>query len=301
MLDVCLLGTAGVMPIPTRHLTSCFLRCNGKGILIDCGEGTQVALQKSPYSFMDIDYILLTHNHPDHFNGLPGLLSSIAFNGRKKEITIIAPEAMQQTIAVMLQITPRLPYKLYFHGLKKDIEDIDLSPFTIHAFKVEHNTICYGYSIEIKRQPKFEVDKAKQLNIPVQYWNDLQHGQTIKINGKKYKPESVMGKERKGLKIVYCTDSRPCGNIEICAREADLLILEGMYGDLEMQQDAIEKKHMMMWEAATIASKAKVKELWFTHYSPYVQDPYDYVDTFNSIYPGKIVEDGTIRTFTFQN
>ena len=60
MLDICLLGTGGMMPLPYRWLTSMMARCNGSSLLIDCGEGTQIALREKGWSPRSIDVICFT-------------------------------------------------------------------------------------------------------------------------------------------------------------------------------------------------------------------------------------------------
>ena len=68
MLDVCLLGSGGMMPLPYRWLTSLMARFNGSSLLIDCGEGTQIAIKEKGWSFKPIDVICFTHYHGDHFD-----------------------------------------------------------------------------------------------------------------------------------------------------------------------------------------------------------------------------------------
>ena len=66
MLDVCLLGTGGMMPLPYRKLTACMTRFNGHSLLIDCGEGTQVGIKERGWSVKPLDAICFTHFHADH-------------------------------------------------------------------------------------------------------------------------------------------------------------------------------------------------------------------------------------------
>ena len=159
------------------------------------------------------------------------------------------------------------------------------------AFKVKHNVVCYGYSLEIDRSGKFNPQKAKELNIPVQNWNRLQKGETVTIAGETYTPEMVMGAARKGLKVTYSTDTRPVDSIIKAAENADLFICEGMYGEPDKDAKAVEYKHMTFKEAAMIAAKAQPKEMWLTHYSPSLIRPADYMDTvtniFENAHPGK--------------
>ena len=291
MLDVCLLGTSGMMPLPNRWLTSLLTRYNGSNILIDCGEGTQIALKESGWSPNPIDVILFTHYHADHISGLPGMLLSMANADREEPVLLVGPRGLKKVVLSLLIIAGGLPFELYFHELQDKTETIEINGYTINAFKVKHNVPCYGYSISISRLGKFDVDKAKELEIPVNYWNKLQHGETVTFGDRELTPDMVMGPERKGLKVTYSTDSRPCDAIIDAARDSDLFICEGMYGEKDKLQSAKDKKHMTFYEAAEIARAANVEELWLTHFSPSLMNPKQYMkevrDIFSNAHLGK--------------
>ena len=161
MLDVCLLGTAGMMPLPNRWLTSCLCRFNGVGLLIDCGEGTQVALRAAGFSPNPISIICLTHYHADHVSGLPGLLLSMGNSDRTEPVTIVGPKGLERVVNSLRVIAPELPFEIIFHEISSEDESFELMGYNIHAFKVNHNVLCYGYSISIPRQGKFDVEKLK--------------------------------------------------------------------------------------------------------------------------------------------
>ncbi len=284
MLDVCLLGTAGMMPLPNRWLTSLLTRYNGSNILIDCGEGTQIALKESGWSPNPIDVILFTHFHADHISGLPGMLLSMANADRVEPVLLVGPRGLEKVVRSLLVIAGGLPFELNFRELKEKNETIVINGYTINAFKVNHNVPCYGYSISISRLGKFDATKAKELNIPVNLWNRLQHGGTVEFEGNIYQPDMVMGPERKGLKVTYSTDSRPCEAIVNAAKESDLFICEGMYGEKDKLQSAKDKKHMTFYEAAKLAKEAKVEELWLTHFSPSLMNPKQYMNEVRDIF-----------------
>ncbi len=284
MLDVCLLGTAGMMPLPNRWLTSLLTRYNGSNILIDCGEGTQIALKESGWSPNPIDVILFTHFHADHISGLPGMLLSMANADRTEPVLLVGPRGLEKVVKSLLVIAGGLPFELHFRELKEKNETIVINGYTINAFKVNHNVPCYGYSISISRLGKFDATKAKELNIPVNLWNRLQHGETVEFEGDTFQPDMVMGPERKGLKVTYSTDSRPCESIVNAAKESDLFICEGMYGEKDKLQSAKDKKHMTFYEAAKLAKEAKVQELWLTHFSPSLMNPKQYMNEVRDIF-----------------
>lgn len=285
MLDVCLLGTSGMMPLPGRWLTSLMTRFNGSSLLIDCGEGTQIAIREKGWSVHSIDIICITHFHGDHISGLPGLLLSMGNSDRTEPVYMIGPAGLKKVVDSLRVIAPELPFELKFIELNKAYEEIELYGYIIQAFHVRHNIPCYGYSILIKRSGKFYPEKAKENNIPIKYWNLLQKGQTIEEDGILYTPDMVLGPERKGIKLTYCTDSRPTKAIVENAKGADLLICEGMYGDNDKDNKAKEYKHMTFSEAAKIARDAGVKELWLTHYSPSLTRPEEFINEARQIFP----------------
>jgi len=288
MLDVCLLGTGGMMPLPYRWLTSLMMRYNGQSILIDCGEGTQVAMKEKGWSPNPIDIICFTHYHADHISGLPGMLLTMGNAERTEPLLMIGPKGLQRVVNALRVIAPELPFEIRFLELEEAKQRIQFDGFYIDAFKVNHNVVCYGYSMVVERAGKFQVDKALALNIPKQCWSHLQKGETIEVEGKEITPNMVMGDPRKGLKVTYCTDSRPTDSIREYAAESDLFICEGMYGEPENQAKAKDKKHMTMQEAAQIAKMANVKELWLTHYSPSVTRPEEFVKEIRKIFPETI-------------
>ena len=291
MLDVCLLGTGGMMPLPRRYLTSLMCRYNGSNILIDCGEGTQVAIKQKGWSFKPIDVLCITHYHADHISGLPGLLLTMGNAERTEPLLMIGPKGLEKVVNSLRIIAPELPFDIEFIELTENLQTIQMEEYRIKAFKVNHKVTCYGYSIEIDRSGKFNPEKAKKLGIPLQKWGVLQKGESVEINGGKYTPDMVMGEPRKGLKVTYSTDTRPVPNIVQAATGADLFICEGMYGEPDKEAKAKEYKHMTFYEAAELAKQAQVKEMWLTHYSPSLIHPENYMGDvrkiFPNAYPGK--------------
>ncbi len=285
MLDVCLLGTGGMMPLPYRWLTSMMARYNGKSILIDCGEGTQIAMKEKGWSPKPIDIICFTHYHADHISGLPGMLLTMGNAERTEPLLMIGPKGLSRVVSSLRVIAPELPFEIRFKELTEAEESMQFDGFHIDAFRVNHNVVCYGYSLVIERKGRFMVEKAKELNIPVNCWNRLQHGETVETPEGTYTPDMVMGEERKGIKVTYCTDTRPTPAICGHGKGADLLILEGMYGEPEKKAKAREYKHMTFYEAARIATEAEPKLMWLTHYSPSLTRPEEYMKEVKRIFP----------------
>lgn len=300
MLDVCLLGTGGMMPLPYRWLTSLMVRYNGSSLLIDCGEGTQIAIKEKGWSFKPIDVICFTHYHGDHISGLPGLLLTMGNADRTEPLTLIGPKGLERVVNALRVIAPELPFPIKCIEIREPEETFEMNGYRLKAFRVNHNILCYGYTMEVDRAGKFDVERAKAAEIPQKYWGILQRGETLEHEGRVLTPDMVLGPARKGLKLTYCTDTRPTESIKNNAEEADLFICEGMYGEKDKQKKAREYKHMTFYEAAELARDAKVKELWLTHYSPSLTRPEEYMNDVREIFPEAVAaKDGRSMELVF--
>ena len=303
MLDVCLLGTGGMMPLPYRWLTSMMTRCGGSNLLIDCGEGTQIALKEKGWSPKPIDFICFTHYHADHISGLPGLLLTMGNAERTEPLLLVGPKGLERVVGALRTIAPELPFPLQFLELDLPRHRMQLGPYVVDAYRVNHNVTCYGYAVSIPRAGRFDIARAKEHGIPQEFWSRLQKkGEPVKAeDGRVFTPDMVLGPDRKGLKVVYCTDTRPVPVIAEYAKDADLMICEGMYGEKEKAAKAREYKHMTFYEAAALAKEAGPKELWLTHYSPSLTRPEEYMDEVRSIFPAaKAARDGWSMELQFE-
>ena len=285
MLDVCLLGCGGMMPLPYRWLTSLMTRYNGSSLLIDCGEGTQIAIKEKGWSFKPIDVICFTHYHGDHISGLPGLLLTMGNADRREPLTLIGPKGLERVVTALRVIAPELPFPIYCVEIEGTEQTFEMNGYRLNAFRVNHNVLCYGYALEIDRAGKFDPERAKAEQIPQMYWKHLQKGETVEYEGRILTPDLVLGPPRKGIKLTYTTDTRPTDSIRENAKGSDLFICEGMYGEKEKIAKAREYKHMTFYEAAQLAKDAQVKEMWLTHYSPSLTRAEEYMDDVRKIFP----------------
>ena len=285
MLDVCLLGCGGMMPLPYRWLTSLMTRYNGSSLLIDCGEGTQIAIKEKGWSFKPIDVICFTHYHGDHISGLPGLLLTMGNADRREPLTLIGPKGLERVVTALRVIAPELPFPIHCVEIEGAEQTFEMNGYRLKAFRVNHNVLCYGYALEIDRAGKFDPERAKAEQIPQMYWKHLQKGETVEYEGRILTPDLVLGPPRKGIKLTYTTDTRPTDSIRENAKGSDLFICEGMYGEKEKIAKAREYKHMTFYEAAQLAKDAQVKEMWLTHYSPSLTRAEEYMDDVRKIFP----------------
>lgn len=301
MLDIALLGTGGMMPLPDRFLTSLMLRLEGRMMVIDCGEGTQVTMKQLGWGFKNIDVICFTHYHADHISGLPGLLLTIGNSARTEPLTLVGPKGLCKVYEGFKAICPELPFDVELIELEPDSE-ICVGVFNIKSLKVNHKIICYAYRVNVKRAGRFNVEKAVAFNVPKRVWSILQKQPSVEFEGKVYTSDMVLGDDRRGLSVSYCTDTRPVDALPDFVRKSDLFICEGMYGEDEKANKAKEYKHMLFSEAARIAKAADVKEMWLTHFSPAMPFPEMYIDNARSIFENtQLGKDRKNVTLMFDN
>lgn len=269
--------------------------------MVDCGEGTQIAVKKAGWSFHPIDTICFTHYHADHISGLPGMLLTMGNAERKEPLTLIGPKGLQRVVSALRVIAPELPFEVHCMEIQEPEQVFYLHGYKITAFMVRHNVPCYGYTIEIERQGRFQVERAQQEGIPKHYWGILQKGDTVAYEGHIYTPDMVMGPPRRGIKLTYCTDTRPAESLVKNASGSDLLICEGMYAEPEKLAKAKQYKHMTFYEAAQVAKDAAVKELWLTHFSPSLVRAEDYMPKVRGIFQNAYLgKDGKMIEMNFE-
>lgn len=298
MMDVCLPGTGGMLPLVHRYLTCCWIEVMGKAVLIDCGEGTQMALSASKCRVNRMEALLITHFHADHISGLPGLMLTLGNQGKTTPLLIAGPEGIGRVVSSLLVIARQLPFEIVIKELsRKEGETFEAGGMQISSLPLHHKVPCLGYSAEYRRKPIFNPQKAASLGIPVTFYKNLHAGENVEFDGKIYTPDMVLDGARKPIKVTYCTDTRPFDEMADFARGSDLFVCEGMYFDSEMREKMDEKHHMLFADAAEIAVKAAVPELWLTHYSPALTHPEEYKSKAKEMFGGIVISyDGIKKT-----
>lgn len=289
MIDVHLIGTGGMLPLPERWLTSMWLEYNGRACLVDCGEGTQIAINRHGIKLSHLDILLITHVHADHVSGLAGLLLSLGNCGKTDVLKIYGHTGITPVIKQLCCICPVLPFELEIYELPLCESQFEWNDMIISAIPLKHSVDCLGYSFILNRKPVFNPQKAKSLNVDVKYWKDLHAGKPVTVDGREITQEMVTDEQRKPIKVTYMTDSKYFNKMIDFAKDSDLLISEGMYGDDEYIGKMAEKGHMVFSQSAEVAKKSGSKLLWLTHYSPALVNPHQYADSVKKIFENTVV------------
>jgi ribonuclease Z len=268
MLYVVFLGTAGSLPTPERNPSAVLINREGEMMLFDCGEGTQRQMMRARTGMMRLNYIFLTHLHADHILGVPGLLETMAFQGREEPLTIAGP---MRTIDLVEKFSSICYFSRDFEVRAMELEPGDvvrMDGYQVEAVETHHSVPSIGYCLkEDERLGRFNREAAIALGVlPGPLFGKLQHGQEVLVDGKAVRPDQVMGAPRPGRKIVYTGDTRPCRTVEVASRGADLLIHDCALSD-DMADWARETKHSTAGEAAQLARRAGVGQLVLTHIS----------------------------------
>ena len=305
MIDLTLLGCGGNVPMPNRFLSSLFINYKGQKMLIECGEGTQIAMKKYNCGFKAIDLILIPHLHGDHIIGLIGLLQTMGNSGKTDDLTIVGPVGITDAMNAIKVLVEYLPYRVYVienpkekfsleHDILKDIE--------ISTIDLDHSTECIGYSLYFKRKAKFDREKALSNEVPQILWKKLQEQDSIIYDDKTYYSSMVLGDERRGIKLSFITDTRPTFEIPQFIYGSDLFICEGMYGDDLDISKAVKNKHMTFREAASLANAGNVDKLLLTHFSPSIEEPKDFAHNATNLFKDTTIgEDGLTLSLSYKD
>jgi ribonuclease Z len=272
-ISVIFLGTGGSVPNKFRNLPSVLVRRGPELLLFDCGEGTQKQFLQAKAGTNRKMRIFISHLHGDHLFGLPGMLHSLSFMGRTRELEIIGPKGIVQFVRSVNRVV-----RLYsqFPVLVREVSPgrvVNEPEYEVHAAWAKHGIPCLAYALQEKpKSGKFDPAKARKLGIPEgPLWKRLQTSPAISLKGKRITSRSVVGPPRRGVKITYAVDTCPCEEVAKLARSSDLLIHDSCF-DESAASKAKDYGHSTAIEAAHLAKRSKVHRLALFHISAMYED-----------------------------
>lgn len=267
MMDIVFLGTTAAIPTTKRNHIGMALKYHKEVLLWDCGEGIQRQLIKSQTSYMKIKKVFITHFHGDHFLGLPGLIQTMSFFDKREPLHVFGPRGVKEVVKTILDLGE---YEIGFDIIPKVIKhDFKLKEdmYVIRGVKVEHSIPTFGLIFEERKGREFLIEKAMKLGLkPGPTYSRLQRGEEVRLGDKVISPEDVLGERKKGIKVVYSSDTRPSENIRRECKDATL-IHDATFDDSKKDK-AIETKHSTCVEAGEVARDGNAKSLYLIHISP---------------------------------
>ena len=301
MIDVCLVGTGGTVPLPGRALAAGLVRVGGRMLLIDCGEGTQVAMRAPGWGFGGLEAIMLTHVHADHVAGLPGLLLTLGLSGRTAPLDVYGAKWTLEVTRALTVLVPSLPYEVRVHELTGG-ERFEAAGLAIGTIALSHRAPCLGYRFDLPRGRRFLPERAAALVVTRELWSRLQAGEPVTWDGGSATPDDVLGPARAGLSVGYVTDTRPVDGLVGFLRDVDLLVCEAMYLLPDEETRAAEHDHMHLTESCALATEAGARRLWLTHFSQAVPDAGALAEQVRAACPiAEVGRDGMVATLRFRD
>lgn len=269
-MKIVFLGVGGGMPSQLRALPAVALKLNGQILLWDCGEGTQMQLQRTRFSLQRITEIYISHLHGDHVLGLPGLLSSMALLRREKSLAIFGPPGIKAFVESTLTLTHVLPeYEITIREIRRGVVSRH-TRYTMECLPALHSVPAFSFILRLAdTSGKFDPTKARSLGVPQgPLWKQLQLGKSVKTpSGRTVSPREVLGPPFKGVSIAYSGDTKPNPKFAKAAQSVALLIHDATF-TMEHEVKADEYGHSTAAQAAEIAKQAKAQRLALVQISP---------------------------------
>lgn len=287
--EATILGTSGAIPSYGRFCSAVMLQTDTEDVLIDCGEGTQMQLQKAGMGMGKCSNILISHLHGDHYFGLPGLLSSLALNGRTETLRIVAPLDLRPRINALFELDRYpMPYEVIFETLRASDPTpvVTVGDLEITAFPLQHRTPTNGYLIREKdRQPNIRKDKISEFAIPWQEIPAIKAGGDFLTEGGAVVPNAELLTEASASRsFAYCSDTIYFPKLADYVTGVDLLYHEATFLS-DMVEDALKKGHSTAAQAATVARDAKAGQLVMGHFSSRYPDVSEHEREARRIFP----------------
>ena len=289
MIKITILGNNSALPAYNRHPTSQVVDIEEQLFLVDCGEATQIQMQRYHIRRRRINYIFISHLHGDHYFGLMGLITSMGLMGRTAPLHLFGPPALQQIVDLQLQVaTTVLPYPLHFTALEEGKAQIlvDEASYKVESFPVEHRIPCHGFSFTHRHlQRRLLPEQCRHYEIPTAFFARLKNGEDYtRKDGLLVKNEWVTTAGTPDKKYVYCADTRTTDSFLPYILKADLLYHESTYVDND-QKKAFDRFHSTARQAAELAQKAGAGRLLLGHFSSKYQDLSLFYEEASQIFP----------------
>lgn len=291
-MKLTVLGNNSALPAFGRHPTAQVVEVYGDLLLIDCGESTQIQLQRFGLKWRKIEHIFISHMHGDHYFGLPGLINSMSLLGRVAPLHLYAPAELEPIIDQILKVADTvLSYPFYFHPLPADSQVlVDEDYYKVTCFPVSHRIFCHGFVVEQKSKGrKVLPDKCRENEIPLYFYDRLKKGEDYETKeGRIIKNEWVTTAGPEPKKYAYCADTVFTDTYLPYIMDADTIYHESTYLEKDAQK-AADRFHTTAKQAAQLAKMARAKQLLLGHFSSKYRELEPFKEEAGEIFPNVVV------------
>ena len=297
-LTITFLGTGSGVPSLDRNLACVAIQRQGELFLFDCGEAAQIQYRRAGLGFAPLRAICISHLHGDHVTGLMGLLMSLQMAGRTEPLSLYGPPGLGEYIRCNRRtLNTHFGYRLDLREEAGPTVFLETPDYRISSAPLDHRGHCLGFRLDEQSRPgRFDLERARELGVPAgPLYGRLQRGEAVELpDGRTVTPDQVLGADRPGAVLAYCTDTRPCAAATELGRGADLLIHEGTF-DATMRDEAWKKGHSTVADAAQVALDAGARALVITHLSPRYLDVSPLLAQARAIFPSTRIARDLLR------
>lgn len=282
-----ILGCGSAKPT-TRHLPSCqVLNVRDNLMMIDCGEGAQMAMSRQRLKFSRLRHIFISHLHGDHWFGLPGLLSTMGLHEQTGTVTVHIFKDGAQLLQQMVGFMGQLPYHLEINVIGTQPACIhEDNAVTVSTFTLNHRVPAVGFIIREKPKMRhINPEATREANVPHWAMNSLRQGlDYVTPEGIVIPNAQLTTDADPNVSYAYCSDTRPSPRVTAALEGVDWLYHEATYGE-ECKRQAHARYHSTAHEAAQTAHDAHVKQLIIGHFSSRYLDETPLLHEAQTIFP----------------
>jgi ribonuclease Z len=202
------IGTAATQPFKQRNASAIYFKYKNIKILLDCGQNVTRGLLKFNES-LEVDLILLTHLHGDHYYGVFGLIDTLNKNNRTKPLHIYGPQNIKILQNIYNMLNKDLKYTLEIHAISTEYS-IEFQGLTISAYKMKHGVINYGYMLSYISPAKIDPEAIAKLKTKAGSWcKDILKKEHFQLEGIVYKSKNFLLRPEKTISVFYSGDTVP--------------------------------------------------------------------------------------------
>lgn len=303
-MEITILGCHSATPRANARPSSQVLEMRGHLFLIDCGEGSQMALRNANVKFSRIKHIFISHLHGDHFFGLPGLISTFQLLGRETELHIYGPKGIKEAILLLLKLGGAWSsFYIHFHELESEVSEIllDDEKVQVRTIPLKHRVYTNGFLFQEKQtERRLNIDAIQNYGVQICDYQNIKNGKDIELENGEVVPNELLSFDPiLPQSYAYCSDTLYFEALADAIQGVRVIYHESTF--LKQHNDlATKTMHSTAFQAGLTAKKANAETLILGHYSSRYSDKKLFLNEAQEIFPNvHLSEDG--KKFVFHH